>query len=96
MGTGVRAPLPRKDTAQAGASNRVPIVTTWNAPRGAFCDKTQFFEGKSVDDVFFDFHKAQQFLGMRKLESFSCHDVMKNPRAEDDLRGSKHLGRVLP
>jgi len=75
---------------------RYMLITTWNAPRGAFNDQSQFFEGKSVDDVFFHFHKAQQFLGLSPLESFSCHDVNKNPHIEADLAGFEaHLMKVF-
>ena len=31
------------------------LSTTWNAPRGAFNDEAEIFEGKDVDDVFFHF-----------------------------------------
>lgn len=55
------------------------LSTTWNAPLEAFTDPAQFFEAKGVDGVFFHFHKAQRFLGMEPLPTFSCHDVMKAP-----------------
>jgi modulator of drug activity B len=55
------------------------LITTWNAPKNAFNRKDAFlFEGRSVDDVFFNFHSAMKFIGMRKLPSLSLHDVMKN------------------
>ncbi len=72
------------------------LSTTWNAPAEAFGDETQLFEGKSVDDVFFAFHKAQQFVGFEPLPSFSCHDVLKNPDIEADFqRYAKHLDAVF-
>ena len=59
-------------------------------------DETQLFEGKGVDDVFFAFHKAQQFVGFELLPSFSWHDVMKNPDMGADMeRYAKHLDAVM-
>ena len=75
---------------------RYMLSTTWNAPAEAFGDATQLFDGKGVDDVFFAFHKAQEFVGFESLPSFSCHDVLKNPDVEADLqRYAKHLDAVL-
>ncbi len=55
------------------------LSTTWNAPVEAFGDKSELFDGKGVDDVFFAFHKAQKFVGFESLPSFSCHDVLTHP-----------------
>lgn len=72
------------------------LVTTWNAPAEAFSDKDQFFEGKTPDEVLFPFHKAQEFIGLKPLPGFSCHDVIKNPQIESDLeRYSAHLNAVF-
>lgn len=72
------------------------LSTTWNAPRGAFNDKAEIFEGKDEDDVFFYFHKAQQFVGLEQLPSFACHDVLKNPVVESDFqRYEKHLNNIF-
>ncbi len=72
------------------------LSTTWNAPRGAFNDDAEIFEGKDEDDVFFYFHKAQQFVGLEQLPSFSCHDVLKNPVIESDFkRYEKHLDDIF-
>lgn len=72
------------------------LSTTWNAPCGAFNDKAEIFEGKNEDDVFFYFHKAQEFVGMEALPTFSCHDVLKNPVVESDFkRYEKHLGSIF-
>lgn len=60
------------------------LITTWNAPENAFNRKDAFlFEGRSVDDVFFNFHSAMKFIGLNKLPSLSLHDVMKNANFED-------------
>ncbi len=58
---------------------RYMISATWNAPRQAFDDSSDFFEGKGVDAVYFPFHKANQFLGMSGLPTFLAVDVMKRP-----------------
>ncbi|TKJ40349.1 NADPH quinone reductase MdaB [candidate division LCP-89 bacterium B3_LCP] len=68
------------------------ISTTWNAPLEAFEDPNQFFEGKGLDGVFFWLHKAFQFFDMQPLESFACHNVLKAPEVENDLKRFKeHL-----
>lgn len=68
------------------------ISTTWNAPLEAFEEKDQFFEGKGVDGVFMWLHKTYQFFDMTPLPTFSCHDVLKNPDVDNDLKRFKqHL-----
>ncbi|MGQ7814851.1 NAD(P)H-dependent oxidoreductase [Metapseudomonas furukawaii] len=72
------------------------LSLTWNAPRQAFDDPSDFFEGKGVDAVYFPFHKANQFLGMSALPSFLCVDVMKRPNIEADVkRYEAHLAQVF-
>jgi modulator of drug activity B len=72
------------------------ISATWNAPQQAFDDPADFFEGKGVDAVYFPFHKANAFLGMKALPTFLCVDVMKRPSIEDDIkRYEAHLGKVF-
>jgi modulator of drug activity B len=72
------------------------LSTTWNAPSEAFNDEKQFFQGKSVDGVFFSFHKSQHFLGLEQLPTFSCYDVLKSPDMERDLqRYGEHLKKVF-
>lgn len=55
------------------------LSLTWNAPLEAFTDPDQFFEGTGVDHVYLHFHKANEFLGMRRLPTFMANDVMKMP-----------------
>ncbi|MCG5031530.1 NAD(P)H-dependent oxidoreductase [Mesosutterella sp. OilRF-GAM-744-9] len=75
---------------------RYMISATWNAPRTAFTDPKEFFEGRGMDATFFGLHKASQFLGMKPLPSFACNDVMKNPKTDSDLaRWKEHLTRVF-
>jgi modulator of drug activity B len=72
------------------------IAATWNAPRQAFDDPSDFFEGKGVDAVYFPFHKANEFLGMSALPTFLSVDVMKRPSIEADVaRYQAHLLDVL-
>ncbi len=72
------------------------LSLTWNAPIEALEDKNQFFEGKGNDGVFFDFHKANQFIGMQTLNTFSCHDVVKSPEiTKDFVRFKKHLQDII-
>ena len=77
-------------------SKRYMISATWNAPLNAFLDPKEFFEGRGIDATFFGLHKANQFLGMKPLPSFSCNDVVKNPKIEQDLeRWKAHLAKVF-
>jgi len=72
------------------------ISATWNAPQQAFDDPTDFFEAAGVDGVYFPFHKAHQFLGMRALPTFLCVDVMKMPNIEADVaRYERHLAAIF-
>jgi len=72
------------------------LSTTWNAPLEAFEDENQIFEGRDVDEVFFYFHKAQQFVGMEHLPAFACYDVLKNPNIEVDFqRYEEHLNTLF-
>jgi len=72
------------------------LSTTWNAPLEAFEDKDQIFEGNDVDEVFFYFHKAQQFVGMDHMPAFACYDVLKTPNIEEAFtRYKSHLEKVF-
>ncbi|MGR5235564.1 NAD(P)H-dependent oxidoreductase [Vibrio alfacsensis] len=72
------------------------LSVTWNAPKEAFTDPSQFFEGVGVDGVYLPFHKAHQFLGMSPLRTFMCNDVIKNPQIENDFERYKaHLKEVF-
>lgn len=73
------------------------LSLTWNAPKEAFGDTSQFlFEGKTVDDVFVTNTANYKFCGADILPSFSCHDVMKQPDVENDMaRLRTHLATVI-
>ena len=85
---------PKKGYGTGGLLNgtKYMVSMTWNAPIEAFTEPGDFFNQHSVDDVMMGTHKAFEFCGMSKLPSFECHDVMKNPNIEEDLkRWSNHL-----
>ena len=58
------------------------LSLSWNAPKDAFTDPYQFFNGVGVDGVYLPFHKANQFLGMQGLPTFIVNDVIKAPNVE--------------
>lgn len=73
------------------------ISMTFNAPAGSFDDPSQtFFEGKSIDDLFWPTHLNFRFFGMESLPSFACYDVLKNADVENDFkRYDEHLRTVF-
>lgn len=72
------------------------LSTTWNAPKEAFDDVTTFFGGRSVDDVLLPIHKSMEYVGMKALPGFSCHDVVKNPQVDQYLEDLKmHIKSVF-
>jgi modulator of drug activity B len=77
---------------------RYMLSLTFNAPKDAFDDPAQtFFAGRSVDDLWWPMHLNFKFFGMEPLETFVCHDVMKNPQIEQDFaRYDAHLQRHFP
>ena len=77
---------------------RYLLSLTFNAPEEAFDDPAQeFFAGGSVDDLLLPMHLNFKFFGMTPLPTFACHDVMKNPDIENDLkRFQAHLDDLFP
>lgn len=73
------------------------LSLTLNAPQTSFDDEGQwFFEGKSIDDLFWPMHLNFKFFGMRPLETFACFDVLKNPNIETDFeRFEAHLNQYF-
>ena len=53
------------------------LSLTWNAPIEAFTREGDFFEGKGVDVLYMHFHKLNEFLGLTRLPTFLCNDVVK-------------------
>lgn len=69
----------------------VLLSVTLNAPVNAF-NPEEFFEGKTIDELFMWVHKAYQFNGFGSLSGFSAHDVIKNPDIDGDIaRYKDHL-----
>ena len=54
------------------------LSLTWNAPIEAFTREGDFFEGKGVDALYMHFHKLNEFIGLTRLPTFLCNDVIKN------------------
>jgi len=73
------------------------LSLTFNAPKEAFNDSAKwFFEGKSVDDLFWPIHLSFKFFAMLPLETFCCYDVMKNPDVENDfIRFEAHMNKFF-
>ena len=71
------------------------LSLTFNAPKDSFGDPNQwFFEGKTIDDLFWPIHLNFKFFGMEALPTFACFDVMKNPDIENDfIRFEAHLNQ---
>jgi modulator of drug activity B len=62
------------------------LSLTWNAPEESFGNPGQhLFEGRTVDDVFVANTANYAFCGAQIVPSFSCHDVLKQPRIEADI-----------
>jgi len=91
---------PSKQYGSGGSlvGRRYMISTTSNAPRAAFGDPEQvFFEGRTIDDLFWPMHLNFRFFGMTALPTFSCYDVLKNPDMEADFeRFDAHLCAHFP
>lgn len=60
------------------------LSLTYNCPTSEFDNKAGFFEGLSVDEANFAVHKVFQFCGLKKLETYSMHDIFKG---DLDLQG---------
>ena len=72
------------------------LSLTWNAPIEAFTREGDFFEGKGVDAVYMPFHKLNEFIGLTRLPTFLCNDVIKNPQVEKYLADYQaHLEKVF-
>jgi modulator of drug activity B len=55
------------------------LCVTCNAPREAFEEPEQFFEGQGVRGIFLHLYKAFEFIGIKGLPPFLADDCMKNP-----------------
>ena len=93
----------KDDKAQYGSGGTLTgkkymLSLTFNAPASSFNDPDQFFyEGKSVDDLFWPMHLNFRFFDMIPLPTFSSHDVMKNADIENDFkRFDEHIKTNFP
>ncbi len=85
---------PKKNYGGGGLlqNTKYMLSLTFNAPEEAFNDSDDFFEGKSIDELYFPQHMNFKFFGMIPLPTFACFDVMKNPNIDQDFsRLQKHL-----
>lgn len=90
------APTKHYGTGGLLTEKRYLLSSTWNAPKEAFDEPNDFFEGRGIDGVLFPLHKTMQFLGMKPCESFMANDVVKNPTIEADLeRWKAHLIKLF-
>ncbi|WP_448552314.1 NAD(P)H-dependent oxidoreductase [Thalassotalea montiporae] len=88
------APKSNYGTGGTLAGTKYMLSLTFNAPAESFNDEQDFFEGKSVDDLFFPMHMNFKFFGMTAMETFVCFDVMKNADIENDFkRFEAHLNQ---
>lgn len=72
------------------------LSTTWNAPSEAFSQNDRFFAGNSTDDMLIGMHKAQQYVGMQALPSFSAHNVVSQPTPKEQLQQwQEHISNHL-
>ena len=93
-GDGRHQDNPKANYGKGGtlANTQYMMSLTLNAPAESFADATDFFEGKSVDDLVFPMHMNFKFFGMQGLPTFACYDVMKNADIDSDFaRFEKHL-----
>ena len=93
-GDGRHQDNPKANYGKGGTLNNTQYMMslTLNAPAESFADATDFFEGKSVDDLVFPMHMNFKFFGMQGLPTFACFDVMKNADIDSDFaRFEKHL-----
>lgn len=88
VGDGRSEQEPKKNYGKGGTltSKKYMMSLTFNAPEEAFNDESEFFDGKSVDDLMFPMHMNFKFFGMTPIETFACFDVMKNADVENDFK----------
>ena len=88
VGDGRNDVEPKKNYGMGGTlvNTQYMLSLTFNAPKEAFNDEAEFFEGKSIDDLVFPIHMNFKFFGMNALETFACFDVMKNADIDNDFK----------
>lgn len=73
-------------------SGKYMLSITCSAPLESFVESQQFFNGLGVDNAFMSVHNALRFVGLSQIETFTSHNIFKNPQIEAD---SKNLERLL-
>ncbi len=88
IGDGRNEEQPKQNYGTGGTltGKKYMMSLTFNAPAEAFSDATEFFEGKSVDDLMFPMHMNFKFFGLAPMATISCFDVMKNADVENDFK----------
>ena len=88
LGDGRNETQPKLNYGTGGrlTNTQYMMSVTFNAPAEAFDQDSEFFAGRSVDDLLFPMHMNFKFFGMQGLPTFSCFDVMKNADIAGDLR----------
>ena len=61
------------------------LSLTWNAPIEPSPEKAIFSKAKALDALYMHFHKLNEFIGLTRLPTFLCNDVIKNPQVEQYL-----------
>ena len=93
-GDGRSEEAPKENYGRGGtlSGTKYMLSLTANAPAESFSDKTEFFEGKSVDDLMFPMHMNFKFFDMEPMPTFIAFDVMKNAEPEKDFeRFEQHI-----
>jgi modulator of drug activity B len=96
LGDGRNAEEPKENYGTGGTLNNTKYMMslTFNAPKEAFDNIDEFFNGKTVDELLFPMHMNFKFFGMKGLPTFACFDVMKNADVENDLqRFEQHINK---
>lgn len=74
---------------------RFMLSTTWNSPREAF-GHDFWEECAEPKDALIAMRKTQEFVGLKEIPMFSCHNVVKKPNVETYLTELKqHLDRYF-
>lgn len=91
------APTENYGTGGTSGGKKYMLSLTFNAPVEAFGREEEYlFQGRSIDDLFYPVHMMYRFMDMHPLETFSCHDVVKNPKIDEDFKKLEaHLGKYF-
>ena len=72
------------------------LSVTFNASGSIFNPIDGFFANKNTDDVLNSMHKTQQYLGLKKMPSFACYDIVSGTKQKEYLDQYKdHLNHIL-